>query len=573
MRSDTAAGTVLLAGGEPRILVPMARVLQSHGVPVIAVGLPPMASMAPSRSFRRYIPIDPENPEQLRDVAVTERCDLILAASDTALSVISDHYESLAAVATVGCPPANIAKRVLDKTITLETAARLGIRIPVTYDNVDASSLSSLQYPVIAKPGVKDPNFPADFKVRYYRNEAELATAFAADAAFARKYLIQSYCDGYGVGIAMLIHNGNAVGIFQHRRIREFPFSGGVSIVAEAEQPAPKLVAQALALLRELEWSGIAMVEFRYDAKRDEGILMEINGRYWGTTALALQTGIEFPWYQWQLAHGQTPVPAKGRPGERMRWLAGDIKRLSELYAPIPAASALVKPSRVRETLQFVKDFLSTARDPVWSRRDPAPAIAELKDTIRSTSVGVAKRIIRSLIPKDVLFARQLGSPASSIYLKSKWGFRSSPKFDRQKPIRSVLFVCHGNIIRSAMAAEYLRTLVNDVDVISAGLNAKPGKPADPRAVQLAPTFGVSLASHRATLLDADLIDHTDAIFVMDRINEAKLLAAFPQAAAKLHLLGAPDEIPDPYTGTIDDVRVCYEQLTNCVRKVAAQLR
>ena len=92
------------------------------------------------------------------------------------------------------------------------------------------------------------------------------------------------------------------------------------------------------------------------------------------------------------------------------------------------------------------------------------------------------------------------------------------------------------------MAAEYLRTLVNDVDVISAGLNAKPGKPADPRAVQLAPTFGVSLASHRATLLDADLIDHTDAIFVMDRINEAKLLAAFPQAAAKLHLLGAPDE-------------------------------
>ena len=316
------------------------------------------------------------------------------------------------------------------------------------------------------------------------------------------------------------------------------------------------------------------MVEFRYDAKRDEAVLMEINGRYWGTTALALQTGIDFPWYQWQLANGETPVPAKGRPGERMRWLAGDIKRLSELYAPIPAASALVKPSRVRETLQFVKDFVSTARDPVWSRRDPAPAIAELKDTIRSISIGLAKRVIRSLTPKDVLFAPATGAPASSIYLKSKWGLRSSPRFDGKKTIRSVLFVCHGNIIRSAMAAQYLRTLVDGVDVVLSRVARKPGKPADPRAVRLAPTFGVSLATHRATLLDAELIDSTDAIFVMDRINEAKLLAAFPQAAAKLHLLNAPDEIPDPYTGTVDNVcGLCYEQLAKCVRKVAAQLR
>ena len=183
--------------------------------------------MAPSRSFRRYIPVDPENPEQLRDVAVTERCDLILAASDTALSVISDHYESLAAVATVGCPPANIAKRVLDTTITLETAARFGIRIPVTYNNVDASSPVFTSIPGNSKAWRKGSELPADFKVRYYRNEAELAAAFAADAAFARKYLIQSYCDGYGVGIAMLIHNGNAVGIFQHRRIRSFRSAAG----------------------------------------------------------------------------------------------------------------------------------------------------------------------------------------------------------------------------------------------------------------------------------------------------------------------------------------------------------
>jgi protein-tyrosine-phosphatase/predicted ATP-grasp superfamily ATP-dependent carboligase len=562
----------LIAGGEPRVLVPMARLLEAHGIPVIAAGLPTNPSIVQSRSFRRYVALQADNPEQLRDLVAAEGCDLILAASDTALSVISQQHASLSALATVGCPPAHIAKRVLDKTITLDTAARLGIRAPVPYENLGPEELQSLKYPVIAKPRAKDANSPADFKVRYYRNEAELAAAFAADAAFGRRYLVQSYCEGYGVGVAMLMHNGEAVATFQHRRIRELPFSGGVSIVAESEQPATKLKAQALALLRELEWRGIAMVEFRYDPKSDEAVLMEVNGRYWGTTALALQTGIEFPWYEWQLSHGQIPVAGSGRPAQRMRWLAGDIQRLADMYAPVPAGSTLTLPSRGRETLQFARDFVSKARDPLWSKHDPMPAMAELKQAIRSVLVATVKRVLRSAIPKDVLFARQLGAPASSIYLKSKWKLRFPPRFDGRKAVGSVLFVCHGNIIRSAMAAEYFRTLVNGIEVLSAGLHAKPGKPADPRAVQLAPDFGVSLEHHRASLLDDTMIDQADAIFVMDHINEAKLLAAFPRAAAKLHLLGGSTEIPDPYTGSIEDVRKCYEQLTGCVHKLADQL-
>src|SRR3954453_12233149 len=160
MRSGNSIGATLIAGGESRILVPMARLLEARGIPVVAVGLPANPSMVPSRSFRRLVALQTGNSEQLRDLVVAEGCDLILAASDTALSMISEQHASLSSLAKVGCPPAHIAKRVLGKSITLETAARVGIRVPVPYDDLEPAALKSLKYPVIAKPRAKDPDSP-----------------------------------------------------------------------------------------------------------------------------------------------------------------------------------------------------------------------------------------------------------------------------------------------------------------------------------------------------------------------------------------------------------------------------
>ena len=93
---------------------------------------------------------------------------------------------------------------------------------------------------------------------------------------------------------------------------------------------ANQLADHAIALLRELEWEGPAMVEFRYDSNSGSPVLMEVNGRYWGSLPLSCQAGIDFPFYSWQLVHDQKPSPpASYKSGLRMRWLAGDIFRLS----------------------------------------------------------------------------------------------------------------------------------------------------------------------------------------------------------------------------------------------------
>jgi protein-tyrosine phosphatase len=105
-------------------------------------------------------------------------------------------------------------------------------------------------------------------------------------------------------------------------------------------------------------------------------------------------------------------------------------------------------------------------------------------------------------------------------------------------------------------------------------MRAKAGRPADPRAVAAAAELGVSLGDHRAQSMSAALVRDADLIVVMDALNESELLAAFPEARAKVLLVGelarspvrSALEIADPYTGTGDDVRTCFRRVAEHVR-------
>jgi len=125
-------------------------------------------------------------------------------------------------------------------------------------------------------------------------------------------------------------------------------------------------------------------------------------------------------------------------------------------------------------------------------------------------------------------------------------------------PDGALLFVCHGNIIRSALAAalahRHADSLgISETRIASAGLSARPGREADARAVAAGQTFGVDLREHRAQPLTRELVDAASVIYVMDRLNEAQTLARFPDATSKVRRLGAlaltndGDVIPDPY--------------------------
>jgi predicted ATP-grasp superfamily ATP-dependent carboligase len=169
-----------------------------------------------------------------------------------------------------------------------------------------------------------------------------------------------------------------------HRRLREKPPSGGVSVLRESIAVPPALAAAADRLLAALAWHGVCMMEFKLDARDGVPRLMEINPRFWGSLALAIDAGVDFPWLLYALAAGAPPAPVTSyRLGVRSRWELGDLDHLlirlrARDRRDLPAGA----PSRVRTLLAFLNPL--AGRPEVFWPSDPGPAWHELARYVRN---------------------------------------------------------------------------------------------------------------------------------------------------------------------------------------------
>jgi predicted ATP-grasp superfamily ATP-dependent carboligase len=221
--------------------------------------------------------------------------------------------------------------------------------------------------------------------------------------------LLQEYCAGVGIGIEMLMHGGECVAIFQHRRLKELPYTGGFSVTAVAERPNRELVEQSLSLLRALEWEGPAMVEFKVNSTNGSAVLMEVNGRYWGTISLPMAAGVNFPLYHWQLAHGERPIVTEDYDvGLQWRWTAGHVLRIHGL---------LIEARRSRsardELLGYVQSLARldySTQDAIMTASDPMPAIFDVLASLKYCCVydltALRRRLPSSRVRKEEIGLR-----------------------------------------------------------------------------------------------------------------------------------------------------------------------
>lgn len=582
--TETHAPTAVIVGEEPRKVVTIARSLHRAGVRSIVAVQAGQSLHVTSRAIAGVVQLGgsiDDSAQLLRMLVEAEHATWVVPTSDSSLCIVCAAYDSLSALCSVGCPSPNIVQRVLDKAATLAIAAQCGVPVPISMSIGSAGELEDalpqMRFPIIAKPGDKSRTTVHNFKTRTFASAAELRAAFADQQRFGEGLVFQSYHGGQGVGIELLMSRGEVIASFQHRRLSENPPSGGVAVVAEAELVDPLLLEHSVRLLKALEWEGVAMVEYRHDRATGETALMEVNGRFWGSLPLAVAAGMDFPLYAWQVSQGIAPtVPSSYRTGLRVRWTAGSLKRFAHAFADdaerIPVSAA---------TRQLFADFRFGTRSAMWSWSDPAPAIQEYTRVISGWTREIVKGAIRAVVPGQALSiaksARTLPGDRRGVYVRRRLARLAGVEREVSLPpvVRSVIFVCHGNIMRSASAAQFLRddlaaAGITDIVVSSAGTHARDGKAADPRVRHAAREMGVDLDEHRATLLTAELVAANDVIFAMDEFNFANIVASFPESRGKVMLFGGmtpsgvyrPHEIADPYmtgqaavTSTIGVVR------------------
>ena len=330
--------------------------------------------------------------------------DLIVPVTDEIILPLSEARAHFAGVCRLALPGTQALATALDKRATLELAEGLDIPVPRTalVANTDEAlaAAADIGWPVVLKPQSS----------RVYRREQDPKTGEQGKvAAFGVSYaagpetlttqvgrlegrsgvLVQEYCTGTGIGIELLMDRGRPLAAFQHRRVREVPITGGASSYRDSVPLDPVLLDHAVRLLGALDWTGLAMVEFK--AGNTGHTLMEVNGRIWGSLPLAVKAGMDFPARLVDLclngsSNARVRLDTAYEVGVRSRnleletmWIGSALRR-GRRYPFLEA------PSR-REALRVALRLLNPADGyDVLSRDDPRPGLAEIAQIIGKIS-------------------------------------------------------------------------------------------------------------------------------------------------------------------------------------------
>jgi predicted ATP-grasp superfamily ATP-dependent carboligase len=326
---------VLVTDGHWRKTLAAVRSLGRGGVEVVVGESSRVATALFSKYCRRRLiyPSVRRHPEAflafLHQELRKSNYDLVIPMEEETLLLLARHREEFAPVARLPIPPYEAIVKVRDKGWLMQHASQMRIPIPRTVWVKDMEELHTIKEtippPWVIKPRVSS----GSFGIAYVEYEEDLPKAYRKVHSQFPFPLIQERLplEGEAFGCSALLDKGSQVkALFVHRRLREYPITGGPSTLRESVHH-PQIEELGIRLLQSLKWHGVAMVEFKVDPRDNEPKLMELNPRFWGSLALAIHAGVDFPYLLYRMAMGEEITPIVDyKVGVRCRWLLpGDI--------------------------------------------------------------------------------------------------------------------------------------------------------------------------------------------------------------------------------------------------------
>ena len=559
-------GKVLVLGDDTRSFLATVRSLGRRGITVHAA---PTNFRSPALRSR-YIAAIHDLPPWMGDdgkwldavarLLLAEQYDLVVPCNETVLLPLQRHRAALSCFTRLAVPDDRAIAVLFDKHATRELARRAGVRVAagrlVRPEDTAEGVLAELGAPVVVKPrrSYSLASLAARGKVQVVGERVRLDQLLRASGP--SETLLEQYFAGQGVGISVLAGRGRVLQAFEHHRVREV---AGASFYRHSAPLSAELLAACEAIVASLDYTGVAMFEFKQNAGAG-WILLEVNARPWGSMPLPVALGVDFPyrWYRLLTAGEEIPaVPYRlgvyGRnlvPDLRISLIEAEARRLGAV------ATAWFMMGRVAELSRFL-----TGREvhDVLVRDDPRPGLIELLDIPRTL-----RRRAKDALPGGAA-RRRRRARAQVAALRCGAG---TP---------SIIFVCQGNICRSPFAELLLRARLGDraIAIGSAGMMPQPGRPTPIFGLEAAAGHGIDLSAHRSIWLTRQMAETASLLIVFDQTIRSAVLDRYPDLKAPMMLLGdlaRLGEIADPVDGGLAEFERTYDRIAAAIAELSSLL-
>jgi len=302
--------------------------------------------------------------------------DVVIPVGGRTTEILSEFRDDIPVALESILPPQSSFRRVVDKHDLGSMADDLGVPTPTSVRIATAEDIPRAVETVGASGVLKNGKETEPRYLRYVDSRAELRRAYRNyPVTHDSDPLYQEYLQGQSRGFFGLYFDGECHGRYAHRRIREWPPSGGKSVCAESVQDA-ELFGYADRLVPELDWNGVVMLEFKNDADGNPHLL-ECNPKFWGSMDLGVASGMNFPRALVEHAAADR-FPTFEFTSTRYHWpLSGDLMHVLRNPASAPDVAAdLVSPStesntRLSDPLPHVSELAKGVVSSVYDANGP----------------------------------------------------------------------------------------------------------------------------------------------------------------------------------------------------------
>ena len=323
--------------------------------------------------------------------AADNQIQLVIPVTDWTTLPLSHHRQKFSSIVSVVLPSAASLALAADKYRTVELAGSVGVATPATWlvtSSQDLASLEVPEFPVVVKDR---------FSVRWIRDKAvfgSVAYAYSRDEllkkveerlAAAGDVLVQEFVQGKGIGFSWFSMDGEVRTPFQWERVRETDPRGSGSSARKSVPLERPMAASSAALITRAGFEGIAMVEYKQRRRGDAPVLMEINGRPWGSIQLAIASGVDYPRYvaDWWLSRTKPPKEVPFKAGITCRRMAAELTHLENLRHGTPAGWPIPYPSFLGSLVKIGVPWYPGLRYDDLAGGDFRPGAAELMNWFR----------------------------------------------------------------------------------------------------------------------------------------------------------------------------------------------